>query len=577
MRETSCEVILNLEDPTAKADSQVTTSNNSTFADINVLEKDGVLVGDYGTLELNQFLLDGTKAITPTTVSDSGYGLFGTSLSDELLARSSVTLNVDFTQTHKSMGITFNFANDYPNTIRIVWYNGIVVLNDITFTPNSLEYTCENKVEGYNKLLIVLSGSNVPYRYLRLDSITYGANLTFDVTKLKSAEILEEVDPLSKELSINNADFTILDQSKDFNVLNPTGKYSLIQRGQKVYVKEKIDSSIVDMGTFYLDNWSSDSETLISFNAVDALGMLSGADFYKGKIYNQVPAGTIISEIMASASWTKYTVTTEVANTLLTGYIGICTHREALQQVAFATRSVADCSRSDKIKIYRQEVSPDIKLNYNRKFQNGKVGVRSYVSAVKLSMHSYVLGAETKQLFKGTLQVGTNLITFSNPSSVTTMTGTGIISEQGVNYAIVTATVSEEVIISGKEYTDNTSTLTVQNSNKLSGEQTNIVTVKDATLVSQYDVYLTANHIMNYYALQREANQKFICESEHVGRWINMKSQYEMFVTGSIESMKIDLTGGFIADAKIIGYNSLEKDTIYTGTAFYTGETIGAI
>ena len=55
-------------------------------------------------------------------------------------------------------------------------------------------------------------------------------------------------------------------------MLNPTGKYSLLQSMQEINVQEKINDNLVDMGTFYLDDWDSESETQINFKTVDALG-----------------------------------------------------------------------------------------------------------------------------------------------------------------------------------------------------------------------------------------------------------------------------------------------------------------
>lgn len=575
-RLTECEITLTLEDTTAKPDASITTSNNFSFANITLLEKDDINILDYGTLELNQFILDGTQQPLPNNLYDGGFALLGTDISSVELERDSITLDVIFVEKHDSMGITFNFSNDYPSTIRLTWYYNTTILDAITFTPDSLSYFCENKVEGFNKVIAVISGSHVPYRHLRLDSITFGANLTFNSTSLKKAILTEEVDPVCDRLTINDIDFTALDESKGFNVLNPNGKYSLLRRGQKVIVREKYNDSKIEMGTFYLDNYSSNKETLITFNAIDGIGILGTTKFYNGRIYNQVKAGIILDEIFESAGWEKYQIDTDVYNTLLSGYLPICTHREAIRQVAFALRAIVDCSRSDKIKIYRQESVADLKIKYDRKFQGGDVGVLNYVSAIDVTMHEYNLGTELKQLFSGTLSVGTNRITFNNPSSINTITG-GMLGENSVNYAYVTVSTETEVTIMGYEYMDNKSTITIENKNKKLGASENVKTVDNITLISKYNINLVANHLINYYMLDRQANQRFILESEHAGRWVSLKSQQGRFVTGSIEKMKIDLTGGFLADATITGYNSLEKDPFFTGIEVYTGEEVGVI
>lgn len=104
-----------------------------------------------------------------------------------------------------------------------------------------------------------------------------------------------------------------------------------------------------------------------------------------------------------------------------------------------------------------------------------------------------------------------------------------------------------------------------------------VISVKDATLVSNSNVYLLAESLFNYYSLRRSLNIRYVLEAEHTGRWVSVKSQYGMFINGGIESQEIDLAGGFLSSACITGYNTLETDFFYTGQEVYTGEKIGVV
>lgn len=59
-------------DVTALADSIPSSASNQDIADITLL-KDKVAAQDYGTLELNQFILDETKQIIAESTNDIVY------------------------------------------------------------------------------------------------------------------------------------------------------------------------------------------------------------------------------------------------------------------------------------------------------------------------------------------------------------------------------------------------------------------------------------------------------------------------------------------------------------------------
>lgn len=576
---TECIINIDLVDTTAKKDSTPSVVNNSSFANVNKLKEKNSNMPDYGTLEWNYFLLDGNIPHMPNDINGVGYPIFSTELSDGEKTRvNNPDMEISFTSNHSSIGLTLSFIGDYPATVRVEWYSEtLTLLESGVFHPDNSNYFLERQVENYRKIKLYFTGSLFPYRYLKIDNISYGSNLIFGQENVIKATLLEEIDTISSELSINTCDFTLFDKSKDFNVLNPTGKYSLLQSMQEINVQEKINDNLVDMGTFYLDDWDSESETQINFKTVDALGILDKTDFIKGKIYIDEPVENIINDIMASAGWDKYDVSNELKDLALSGYIPICTHRQALQQVIFAIRAVADCSRGSNIKIYRISKAIDTKIKDNRLFLSGEnIKIRKYISDINITTHSYSISSETETVFEGILSVGMNEITFENPTSNLTITG-GALVESGVNYAIVNMTITGECKIEGNIYIDTKSSFIKKADYIPAGEVKNSIAVKEATLINKYNAYLLAEHLFDYYNLRREAEERFIIESESPGKWVGVKSQYGLYVNGVIEKQEIDLTGGFIAKANIVGYNTLETDFIFTGIEAFTGEKIGVI
>ena len=71
-----------------------------------------------------------------------------------------------------------------------------------------------------------------------------------------------------------------------------------------------------------------------------------------------------------------YDLAPSLAGIVIKGYLPVCTHREALQQVAFALGAVVSCARSDNIRIYplppaTSTITPHDKAAGHRQVQRG--------------------------------------------------------------------------------------------------------------------------------------------------------------------------------------------------------------
>lgn len=575
---TQCEIINELIDVGAKDDSTPGATQNQTFADILLLKQDNADRPPTMTMEWNYSILDGTMANLSDNLEDAQYPYFSDSVSDENGDfETPPVLEVEFEGNHSSAGLSILFDGAYPEEMKVSWYGlDNKIISEVTFYPIDKYAVLNNNVENYWKIRIEFVSTKIPYRFLKILNIDYGIKLKWAGENIIKATITEELDPISSELSINTLEHTIYSADKSFNILNPQGIYKFFQPKQKIIVREKIDDELVEMGTFYLDTQSSLSETQISFHAIDALGILDKSQFKKGRIYEDVNAGEIIAEIMASAGWEDYTVSSELESVKISGHIPICSHRQALQQVVFAIRAVVDCSRSDKIKIYRQSRNVTYRVKRDRIFIGGNIQVKNYISDVEITTHHYELKEEETKIFDGTLQEGLNEITFSQPSVITSLSA-GTVIESGVNYAVIQMQSQGICIVMGKQYADHTSTYITSDPYIPAGETRKSIQVPSATMVTKDNVYLLAESLFNYYSLRKQANKKILLNNEKVGEWIDIQSQQGMYVNGGIEKQVIDLTGGFLSELSIIGYNTVDAYLYYTGKEMHTGEEIGVI
>ena len=206
------------------------------------------------------------------------------------------------------------------------------------FTPDAVDYYCACKVENYCRIQLAFLETNRPGRYLKLAGIDYGVYLHFSGDEIIKARVLEECDPLSAEISINTLNITLFNQEGRFSILNPDGYFDVLQHRQKLTVWEDVRRSAHDtsttsycMGTFYLDDWSNEDDTLADFTAIDTIGLLDGSPF-DGGVYDTHVA-SLAAEILSGY---PYTLDSVLGEERIQGYIPAGTRREALQQLAFA-------------------------------------------------------------------------------------------------------------------------------------------------------------------------------------------------------------------------------------------------
>lgn len=394
---TRTQITFGLVDVTAKTDSILSVNDKQSFVNLNDLkqeEQDEIL---YGTLEKNQFVLDGNINLMPEQLNNMGW--WSNEMSDEngnFITPPVLTIN--FTEPHSSLGLTFIFSRmeDYCSHLNISYYNeDNQLINSTNFHPDNYQYVCNNMINNYKKIVVTFYSTNKPFRYLKLYQILYGANKIFEGDNLINANILEEVDLLSSEISINTLDFTAYSADDEFNIINPSGIYKSLQKRQKFVVKEILlkENKIINMGTFYLSEWSNEKDKIMHFKAVDIISILDNYNF-NGELCNNTNFYDLILKIIkyAELKETDFEIEETLKNIKITGHIPQCTCREALQQIAFSVCAIVDCSRSNKIKLYKNNTDTDTVKTITKAhiFQNtNEIKQIAEVSEISIVAHNY--------------------------------------------------------------------------------------------------------------------------------------------------------------------------------------------
>lgn len=542
-----------LVDATAKPDSTFSTADKQPFIDMQELKRDELEIKRFATLERDYFRLDGTFELFPDNPTPHDFGLWSASMSDENGDfETPIVLTVEFTEQHSSLGLTFTFhetTGDYCDNLNVKWY-GAALLSDINYKPDSTVYFADNEVDGYRKIVITFYSTIRPYRYLKLVQLDFGQIKLFADGDLISANVFEEIDPISSELRINTLDFTLYSENAEFSILNPQGIFTRLQQRQPLRVHRYLDGVKKNVGTYYLDEWENEDEHNINMKAIDLVGVIDGTKFMGG-MYNGVTAATIVQQIMASAD-AEFQLHSSLVNIILSGYIPICTHREALQQVAFAIGAIVDCSRYHKIKIYPVPDAVSGVIGKDRKFEGHKLKLKQLVTGVEVTAHKYIAVDEVVELLNDNLSTGTYEVTFNEPVHSLSIIGATITSS-GVNYARINVISAGNVILTGKKYTDSKQIYGAYNTNLAIGEKANVLTVESATLISNSNAQAVAQRVYDYYQQRHQDDGEILLKNEECGQLVEISSLNNQKIKGIVEKLDIDLTGGFIANATITG------------------------
>lgn len=574
-------------DVSAEADSTGSTSNNQTFADITKISTGTDYLSTQGTMEHNFFTLDESK----TEFEDApSVAFFSSTISkDDGTFTTNPTLTVTFTANHSSTGFTLHFVDDYPLEVKVYWYRVTgELLQTQVFTISSLLQILWKPVENYGKVIFEFTKA-VPHRYVKLNRIQYGQITIWDETQLNSGTLLEEVDMISNQLSINTLKVGFIDLLDVMNLGNTDGIHSYIQTKQVFRPYEYIRGTKEFLGRYFVKDFTI-SEKQVTLSCVDYIGILDMITYDKSDVWSGTKAGDIIDSIMSQAGITAYTVDDNTKNTLLYGTIKPQTCRKALREVLFATQSMVDTSRSSNIVIYQRDSSIRNYIGRDVKVSTA-VTKKDYISGITIKYNELTLDDKLSKVTSGTYSIGITKVTFDSPetnlilnipaasdtstdiSNLTPLpTTTGEIIESGKYYCILKMYSAASVEIDGTNYTSKSFSNTTNVDRLDAGELENIKSFT-STLANSSVAQTIGKAILKYYTYRLQLKIEYLANEERVQNWNivrNSDASYNDYIAG-FESISTDLTNGFVATAQLVGYYNYMNNYYYTGTELYAG------
>lgn len=539
--------------PGAQQNMAVSADNGNAVSAPELLPF-GASESAWATLETYGWPLDGSRDLIPEAPSvgfwsgkatDERAGILGINrLGRILLNKAEGTAEFEtrpviflqFSESITATGITFVFAvatGEWCSEISVRWYNGQTLLAEETVFPNAARWTLLKFVEGFDRIRIELLRTSKPGHFAKLRMIEIGQTILFDREELTAVHLVNEIDPTLSKLTVDT--MTVDIQDKHNRVLYPqeNQKMELFRNGKLV-------------ATHYITESTRKSRGGYSFSCQSAIGLLE--DTFLGGLYSSTPVKTVVEEILDGRAYDLGAF----SDLTITGYLPVCTRREALQQVAFAIGAVITTQGTDVVRFCCLPENGSGIFNKSKVFAGGGVKSSPRFYKIEIDAHSYAPSDTVETLVNNEEFSGDDiLLTFDAPHHSYSITG-GTVKESGANWVNICA--DGRVTLTAKTYLHSTLRHTRRNALATAAERNNLQTIDSATLVHCGNVKGVLDRLFSFAQLRQTMTQEAVIDTQYAGQMVSMEDAWGEMIQGYISAMESDLTqGGHTATVTIIG------------------------
>lgn len=537
----------------AQENMTVAAGNGNKISDVSLIPP-GARDTPYATLEPGVWVLDGTREIMPDTPTVAWWSneLSG----DDGKFTSPPRLEFRFPYPYTATGLTFTFSpstNQWCSEIRVSWYNGQTLLAEGAYYPESANWVLEQTVESFDLFVVELVSTNRPQNFAKVQRIEVGKTILFSEDEITDVRLLNEMDPYLCELTADTVTFGICD-AKSRNLLPQENQKVEIRRDGKTIAVHYINNSVREAGNRY------------SISGQSAIGLLT--DDFLGGMYTDKPLEELLKEVLEE--W-PYDIHKSFSGISVSGYIPVCTRREALQQIVFAIGAVVTTQGDGIIKLNPMPETVTSVFPPADVFLGGKVTTAPRFAKVEVYAHSYAPSDESEVLVQNEQIDGVDvLLTFTDPHHSYEITG-GTITSSGANWVKVTA--AGPVEITAKKYIHSTVLHAKRNPLAVAREQGNVLTVAEATLVNSENVLGVVSRLYEASKHRSTAKQEVIVGSHKAGDRVASVNPWGTQIRGFITSMDSTLTqNGHTAMVEILGVEVAVEGVHYYSGELYSGD-----
>ena len=211
---------------------------------------------------------------------------------------------------------------------------------------------------------------------------------------------------------------------------------------QTPFMDFELNQSILDGS---LTNFYQEEQTNIA--------LFKKSRMYTGQGFDN--AYQILEEIFLDANFANYQLDESLRNAYISGYIPVCSHKQAIHQVAFACGCMVYDNRKSKIVIEPFDSSSSQEIQSSEIFDPITVKRKETVTGLTVTVHNFKLKSSREEVFKGYLEQGTKEIILNNPCVYIQSSSNKVeIQEQGINYVILDVLENGEYTLTGLKYED---------------------------------------------------------------------------------------------------------------------------
>lgn len=310
----------------------------------------------YATPEENMARVDSTQFFMPR---GNAFALYQGAVTQEILAP--ITFTFEPYTSLDIKGLTIDFGNYYPTRFTVT--NGSPRYTYVYNNDSAGEFVCEDIFRDTSYITITPLEMVGGRQRLRIIKILFGVGLLFDNTTLINTSFRSSCAHVSDILPSKTLSFTISNLNKRFAADDPHSFVSFLQEQQEIefdFGRKLPDGTIYKIpgSKMYLNSWSS-NDLEAQFNAVGFMDYMDGT-FYNGQYYeNGISLYDLAEEICIDAGLESYAIDNYLKSLITHNPVPIEKHKNLLQLIANASRSILRENRSGGLEIV-SSFKPDI-------------------------------------------------------------------------------------------------------------------------------------------------------------------------------------------------------------------------
>ncbi len=509
----------------------------------------------YATLEPGVWVLDGSRALLPEEPE-----LWQSDQVSEADGTFSVppVVECEMETPCTATGLTLTFS---PSTaqwcprVQVLWFHDTVLLAQLEAEIQTPQVVLSHTVENFNRLRLTLLSTNQPFHMAKLQHLQIGQEISFGGQSLCRVELVNELDPSLCVLSVDTMEVEIYDQQGRSLTPQKNQKMELYRNGSLLAVQYIRESRRLSRQTY-------------RFSCQSAIGLLE--DQFLGGIYENTPVTALLDEILQGHS---YRLDPRLSGETISGFLPVCTRREALQQLSFAIGGGVTTQAGADIRISPLEERVSTRFLPEHIFAGSQVQSLPRQGVVEVSAHRYVRAGETETVVEDQTVNGTMRITFSQPYYDYQVTG-GTLLDHGANYVHLQG--QGRVTVKAKPYLHTVQVYTRRDEMASTLEKGSVLQVQQATLVTESNAEQVLERLYAVSRLRQELQQEVVLQTQQAGELAACPDPWNTQLVGYITAVEGMLTpGGHRAVVTVRGAQSpMQIACLYAGELFSGDEEV---